>query len=352
MKTTVRILLVLLTLLAFFFLLFRWAGDSVDGPGRQNGFIYSASTDSAAEVIEPDTLRIMTWNIAYGHGMGSDGVGYAPKNPEEYDERLRKMAELIRDNRIDIVLIQEIDFKASRSHKVNQFEVLSRLTGLAFGAEAVSWDAGYVPFPYWPPNYQFGRTRSGGAVLSRFPVVANEVILHPKPEENPWYYNAFYLFRYSQIVTITAGDHRFRVINNHLEAYDNDNRSQQAGILADVAESDTSSDAPVIVIGGDMNTVPEQASLVSDFNDGYDDDYRDDRTMSVLNNISGFREIVADSLYATHEDQFHTFPSTIPNRRLDYLFISDTMQVINYEIIPTGDLSDHLPVIATITWKQ
>ncbi|MFU8860209.1 MAG: endonuclease/exonuclease/phosphatase family protein [Cyclonatronaceae bacterium] len=351
MKTTVRISILLIILVAGFFILFNWAGDSVDGPGTQDGVIYS-SNGYPADIPEPDTLRIMTWNIAYGYGMGSDGVGYAPKNPEEFEERLHKMAELIRDKQIDIVLIQEIDFHAARSHKVNQLEVLSRLTGLAFGAPAVSWDAGYVPFPYWPPDYQFGRTKSGGAILSRFPIVDNEVILHPKPDANPWYYNAFYLFRYSQVVTVLAGESRFRVVNNHLEAYDNDNRSKQASVLASVINSDSETDAPVIVFGGDMNTVPEQASRLTNFDDDYNDDYRDDSTMSVLNSIPGFREIIADSLYATCENRFHTFPSTMPNRRLDYLFISNTMQLLEYEFISTGNLSDHLPVIATITWKQ
>jgi len=343
--------LILLFLLIVIFLLFQWASDSADGPGMHDGLIYSTSLVDETGIPTPDTIRVMTWNIAYAHGMGSDGVGYIPKSRSEYEERIQNMASLIRESNADIVLIQEIDFHASRSHKMNQLQLLSMLTDLKYAAEAVSWDAGYVPFPYWPPAHQFGRTKSGGAVLSRYPIRENEVILHPKPDQNPWYYNAFYLFRYSQIVTVLAGDRPFRVINNHLEAYNIENREQQALALAGIAENDAGSDAPIIVIGGDMNTVPVQASRLSDFDDDYDDDYRGDRTMTILNRMPGFREIVADSLYILSEEEFHTFPSVNPNRRLDYMFISDSLNVIDYKFITTGDLSDHLPVVATLVWK-
>ncbi|MCA1802273.1 MAG: endonuclease/exonuclease/phosphatase family protein [Rhodothermaceae bacterium] len=348
MKKTGFTLLILFT---GFYLLFLWVSDSADGPGVHEAQIHATSLGDEAEITVTDTIRVMTWNIAYGHGIGSDGVGYIPKDKTEYEERIQSMASLIRDSKADIVLIQEIDFHASRSHKMNQLHLLSSLTDLKYGAEAVSWDAGYVPFPYWPLRHQFGRTVSGGAVLSRFPIRDNEVMLHPKPETNPWYYNAFYLFRYSQTVTIIAGDRPFKVINNHLEAYNSENREEQAISLAALSTNDTGSDAPIIVIGGDMNTVPVQATRLSDFDDGYDDDYRGDRTMNILNNMPGFREIIPDSLYNSREEDFHTFPSTTPNRRLDYLFISDSLDVVNFRFFPTGDLSDHLPVMATIVWK-
>jgi endonuclease/exonuclease/phosphatase family metal-dependent hydrolase len=344
-KTFIFLFFLILVILAAF----RWASDSTPGPGSITGMIYSSNADPVFQLLTPDTLRVMTWNIAYAHGMGSDGVDYQPRNKAEYEEQLQGMAKLIRDSHADIVLIQEIDFDASRSHRMNQLQILSALSGLKFSAEAVTWDAGFVPFPYWPLKNQFGRVRSGGAVLSRFPILENDITLHPKPDANPWYYNAFYLFRYSQSVSILAGERQFSVINNHLEAYDRENREQQAELISELINQ-TNSDVPVIVFGGDMNSLPGQASVQHNFDDGYDDDYREDQTMNVLNSISGFREVVHDSLYTIRESDFHTFPSSDATRRLDYIFVSDSLRVIDFNIINIEGLSDHFPVTATLVW--
>lgn len=345
-----KISFILFLLIIAVAIVFQWASDSAPGPGNITGTIYSNAQETEYNLETPDTLRVMTWNIAYGHGMGSDGIGYHPRTKEEYEERMQSMARLIRDSRADIVLIQEIDFDSSRSHRMNQLQLLSAMSGLQFSAEAISWDAGYVPFPYWPLSHQFGRIKSGGAILSRYPILENDIILHPKPDSNPWYYNAFYLFRYTQTVTVRSGIRQFRVVNNHLDAYDAENREEQAIAIAGLLELPDETN-PVIIFGGDMNTVPVKASQLYNFDDGYDDDYRNDNTMGILNDIRGFREIIHDTLYHSSEYEFHTFPASDPNRRLDYIFVSDTLDILDYEFIQAGELSDHIPFITTLVWR-
>jgi endonuclease/exonuclease/phosphatase family metal-dependent hydrolase len=141
------------------------------------------------------------------------------------------VGEVIKETKADIVLLQEVDFDSRRSGNIDQLKVLANITGLRYGAYALNWKAGYVPYPYWHPNRHFGKINSGGAVLSRHLIKINRVTVHPKPESNSWIYNAFYNFRLSQYVEIDFGEKTFAIINNHLEAFNIKNREEQASAM-------------------------------------------------------------------------------------------------------------------------
>jgi len=311
--------------------------------------VYDFGTGPPSKAQGTGKMVVLTWNIAYAYGFGSDGQDYVPRAAEEMAIRLNRIGEIIRDSGADIVLLQEVDFDSDRSHHVDQLEELSRITGLHYGAPALTWKAGFVPFPYWPPNHHFGAVCSGGAVLSRHPITVNRVTLHPKPETNAWWYNAFYIFRYSQQVQIQWGEQIVWVINNHLEAYDRANRVQQANALAKMV-SNVPNVAVMVIAGGDMNTIPPEATLQYGYPDRPNADHRGDTTMSILRNISGFKDVVNVEEYLENEAAFFTAPAHAPNRRLDYLFIPEDTRVTDVRVIPTGDLSDHLPVRAELAW--
>ena len=140
--------------------------------------------------------------MSYGYGLGSEGVGYFTRPVTHFDNALQAMSALMRKEEVDIVLLQEVDFDAKRSHHQNQLAELSRRTGLGFQHALVSWDAFYVPFPGLNPKNQFGKIKSGGGILSRFPIIPIQSDLLPKPIENGKLYNFFYLNRYLQMVEI------------------------------------------------------------------------------------------------------------------------------------------------------
>lgn len=319
-----------------------WGPGPLPEPGE-----YLQPIDVYGEASYPETtdsIRVMSFNIAYGFGMGSDGTGYVPKVKEEIEENIRGIAERIREDGADVVLIQEIDFDASRSGNFDQLKMLSELTGLAYAAHAVSWDANYVPFPYWPFNYHFGRTKSGGAILSRYPIVENRVHLLPKPSSNPWYYNRFYLYRFHQAAGIVVNGDTLYVVNNHLEAFDIANRMEHAQSLVNYVDI-LSQKHPILAIGGDMNALPVGSEQVSNFNDDSGDDYTGDQTLEILSKMSSFTEIARGSDNGDTNPQWFTFPSTVPNRRLDYIFVNNRFTFSQSGVVSsTGELSDHLPV--------
>jgi endonuclease/exonuclease/phosphatase family metal-dependent hydrolase len=347
---TKKVFIVLCGLLCGLAGLFVWASGGIQAPQTIEGLVYDFGAGPSSKAQGTSKIVLLTWNIAYAYGFGSDGQDYVPRTAADMANRLNRIGEIIRVSGADIVLLQEIDFDSHRSHHIDQLEELSHITGLRYGARAVTWKAGYVPFPYWPPEYNFGAMCSGGAVLSHYPVAINRVTLYPKPEANAWWYNAFYPFRYSQQVQIQWGEQVVWVINNHLEAYDQENRIQQANTLARMIH-ETNIFIGVVIVGGDMNTIPPEAAMRHSYPDRPNADHRGDTTMNVLRNISGFKEVVKAEDYLVNESAFFTAPAHAPNRRLDYLFVSENTLVTDVRIIPTGDLSDHLPVRAELIWQ-
>ncbi len=343
LKTIVSFILLMAAFVAF---LYVWGPGSLPEHGRFEHPIHVYGSPMPADPV--GMIRVMTYNIGYGHGMGSDGSDYHPKTREEIEAAIRGIAELIRNDSIDVVLIQEIDFGSKRSGNFDQLAMLAELTGLSYGAEAVGWDANYVPFPYWPPRYHFGRVLSGGAVLSRFPIVDNQVMLLKKPDENAGYYNRFYLYRFHQAVGMVVNGDTVYVVNNHLEAFRTANRMEHAQSLVHWVE-ELSTSKNIIAVGGDMNAVPHNAIQFTDFNDKSGDDYTGDRTMEIIGMMKGFRELTSHEEYAANRDIWHTFPADAPNRRLDYIFVNTRYSFSNGHISRKyGSLSDHLPVMADI----
>ena len=290
----------------------------------------------------------MSWNIAWGFGWGSEGSQNptGKKSRADIEASLQRMGEAIRAQGADIVLLQEVDFGSKRSFDLDEGAVLARASGLRYFAPAVSWRANYIPFPYWPVSAHFGHMKSGGGLLSRFPILNAEVQLLPKPPKNLFIYNWFYLFRFLQRAEVQVGDERIQVFNMHLDAFHQDNRETQADLVtARIGEIRSNH----VIIGGDLNTVPPEASLRHAYPDEPQTDHRDDTTLARFRGLVGFEAAVPKSEVEQHPERYFTFPAHAPNRQLDHLFFSPGLRV-QTTTVPreVGDPSDHLPLVSTV----
>lgn len=286
----------------------------------------------------PSVIKVMTWNISYLYGEGSEGTVYELRDKNFYEDKLEKFAQEITDWGADVVCLQEVDFESSRSHFINQAEFLARKANYPYVVEVVSWDANYVPFPYWPISNNFGRVKSGGAILSRYPIVNHEATLLAKPISHPWWYNIFYLHRYFQKVTIEVADKKFKIINLHLEAFDKIDRESQIDLLKKKISVEK-----IDFVMGDFNMVPKSATKRSKFfnDDNYENDLSYHKMMA-----SNLQEVIPDDIYAKEEELYFTFPASDPDRRLDYIFFQAEHKMMKAEVLSSA-LSDHLPLRAT-----
>jgi endonuclease/exonuclease/phosphatase family metal-dependent hydrolase len=253
------------------------------------------------------SLKIVTWNISYAYGPGSEGdERYQPKSPKHFETTLNAMGDILRKLDPDVVLLQEVDFQSRRSHFQNQLDHLSRRSGLLYRHKLVSWDRFYVPYPGLRPSRHFGKMLSGGGILSKTPIRPLQNDLLAKPRENSRIYNHFYLHRYLQMVE-TRGLH---LCNLHLEAYSADNRE-----LHLVRLQDRLMEYNLDVAGGDFNG---GALLREDL----------------------------QAHFQTLTPPKNTFPSDAPLQPMDQFILKrNPFSKVTLEVPDTGTLSDHLPVL-------
>ena len=171
-------------------------------------------------------LRVMAYNIK--HGRGNDGV-----------VDLERIARVIRRLNPDVVALQEVDLRVTRSRNIDEAATLGELTGLK--------------------HHQFGRFMDfqggqyGMAVISRYPISDITNLKLPEGAEP----------RSSLVVKIEAPT-PFRLANVHFYRTEQE-RLAQARTLLDFLKA--RQDIPC-VIAGDFNSQPKSAvlELFSDWN--------------------------------------------------------------------------------------
>ena len=238
----------------------------------------------------PAPLRVLTYNLH--HGEGEDG---------RLD--LERIAAVIRAANPDLVALQEIDRRATRTGNVDQAAEYFRLTGLH------GWYGAAMPF-------QGGEY--GQALLSRWPLESPRVLRLPgTPGREPRIAVAAF------VETPAFG--RIRWVGLHLDASREDgDRWEQAGaLLADLRQ-----DALPTLMAGDFNATP------------------DSRVMQrLLDPATGWTDTAQGSAAPTS-------PAGQPKSRIDYVLASpgNRWQVLESRVLPEAVASDHRPLLAVVRW--
>ncbi|MBI4820630.1 MAG: endonuclease/exonuclease/phosphatase family protein [Deltaproteobacteria bacterium] len=330
--------------------------DLLLGPQEAPGPIDVPVRDLGVRVASgrPSELTVVTWNIAWGFGWGSEGrQKQAPKSAERLIRTLTEMGSTLANVGADLALLQEVDFASARSHDLDEAEIIAKSSGLRYVAPIVTWRSNFVPYPSWRPSNWWGHIVSGGAILSRHPMTSAFGELLPKPKNQPFWYRPFYPFRFMSCASVELPGRALRVVNVHLEAFDAENRMDQARRIAARLRSLDS----VTLLGGDFNTVPPEALARHGFVDEPKTDFRSDETMLILRELlepsrgtelGRARSALSDVMSRARSGQeSFTFPSHAPNRRLDHLFHDESLVLREARVMKeAGTLSDHLPVIA------
>ena len=326
-KTTIKIVFVLLIAFVVFYF---WARRPLYNEAEYSKII-EFSDNRGAEI--QDTFSIATYNIGYLSGMTNNLAVDRPQSLIQ--SNLEKAVMLLKDKKPDIVAFQEIDFKSRRTFDINQMVQLGKLTSYNSSAMAVNWDKQYVPFPYWPFKYHFGRMLSGQAVLSHSAILSNDFVVLPKPESNPFYYNDFYLERLAQVVWIPTKKDSLLIINVHFEAWDGPTRELQADIVMDIY-NEYEQNNPVILLG-DFNCTPPFA--VNAF---------PEKTIEVIMSHPSISMVITEEEYNIDPEHYFTFNSEEPNIKIDYIFYNNKyLDCLDADVMyEAGDISDHLPVWA------
>ena len=262
--------------------------------------------DAAPRQSLPDTLTVTTYNIGYLSGMTNNEP--VVRSDSFLATNLERALSLLRTADPDIIAFQEIDYGAARSGYVQQLDTIATRLGYAAAAQAVNWDERYLPFPYGRPAVHFGRTVSGQAVLSRYPVRDHARKVLTRPDQ--WIgRDLFYLDRLAQVTLLDLGGRPLFVLNVHLEAFDQTTRETQAREVRAYYDRLVETGIPVLLLG-DFN---------SELQPGSGEGPLADSTLHILLHDTELRPIFPDSVRAATTPA-GTYPADAPRRKIDHIF--------------------------------
>jgi len=263
-------------------------------------------------------LRLGAYNIVHGRGMPPDRRFRVGK--EGLLTRLNRIAQMLQDANLDLVVLNEVDFDSVRSHGLNQAEYLARAAGFPFWVEQLNVD---MALPW-------ARMRYGNALLSRYPILTarrTALVGHSAWE------TALIGKKQGLLCSIQLEEaHLIGVMAVHLEHRREDRRLQAAKIMDEVR---LTSSLPLI-LAGDFNSTPLNYSHAPPDNQGQ----------------TALSWLLGRGAYQTwptgpprREDL--TFPSHEPQTVIDWILIPRDWKIISKEV-RGGRLSDHLAVVMEV----
>ena len=212
------------------------------------------------------------------------------------DFDLDRIAEVIKSLKPDLVALQEVDFFTNRVGKLDLATELGQRTGLAplFG----------VAMPYDGGEY-------GEGILSRYSFLSTKN--HPLPAQAGKEPRAALEIN----IVLKSGD-TVRFVGTHLDHTGETDRINQVQRINQILTKDQ---RPAI-LAGDLNATPESQSMA----------------------------ILLREWTRSFSENTPTFPSTDPNRKIDYILFrpAKRWRVLETRVIDERIASDHLPVLTVL----
>ncbi|WP_421825778.1 endonuclease/exonuclease/phosphatase family protein [Larkinella sp.] len=238
------------------------------------------------ETNAQSTITVLTYNIHHG------------ANTQEHNT-IVQIGRLIREYKPDIIALQEVDSVTTRSRGQDHLGQLSRLTSM---------------YPLYGSAIDFQGGKYGTAILSKYPIIANQKMMLPNPDKTEQRILQCAYVELSEKTTV-------RFCNSHLDHQSPLNRSLQLAFIDKTLEN---SIQPVIWCG-DLNTDPDDPEIEK-LLDRWSDAGRDSHTSTLVGT----------------------------GARIDYILSlkQSELELVRYRVLDVPKLSDHLPVLATYRFRK
>lgn len=283
----------------------------------------SPEDPQAPPATPPDSLRVLTYNIAHGRGPALGAANKDGGSPVEKRERLIRIGQEIQSLGADLVFLQEVDFHCWWSGNMDQSAIIAEAAGFDYIVRQRNYDTGL----HW-----FRRLDFGNALLSRLPV-AEVARLRMPP--------------YSDMEMIFAGNHdtllakinlsetrQIQVIGLHLDYRSEDVR---VNAVETVLRFQRQHAQPIIVLG-DLNSTPP----------GMPDSQTSVIGQNAVELLESFGEFQRRPIRGQATHHHFTFPSEAPRRTIDWIMPDRNWRIEEYRVVHGMRESDHLPVLSTI----
>lgn len=279
-----------------------------------------SATDAASEPAEyRKRVRVVTYNIAHGRGKAPSNwtEGGTPKRI-----RILEIAEFLKSQNADVVVLNEVDFCCTWSGHQNQAAAIADAAGYRYVVEQRNLDFRFV----------YGSFQFGNAILSHFPIAHAEQISFPP--EKAW---EDWLVGCKRGVVATIKPSRtqlIRVAAVHLEHRSESTRVAGAAVLEDLVDP---LQATPLIVAGDFNSTPEGFPASSPSADG----------ANAMDRLFASGEWQRRPLSEPTEAEL-TFSSIEPKSVIDWILVSeDRFPIREYRVV-RSELSDHFAVLADV----
>ncbi|HBO48545.1 MAG TPA: endonuclease [Clostridiales bacterium] len=219
-------------------------------------------------VVRLDTeYSITTYNIGFGaysqdfsffmdsgetlDGQKLQGTGSVAKSKDTVIFNTNGAIDTIKSVNPDFAFFQEVDVKADRSHKVNQYQEIQKNFEDYSSSISINFHSAYLFYPLTSPH---GKTDAGITTLSKYNITSATRRSLPVDESFPTKF--FDLDRCFQVtrLPIQESSKELVLINIHLSAYDEGGkvRARQLEMLNGVLNEEKQL-GNYVIVGGDFN---------------------------------------------------------------------------------------------------
>lgn len=295
-----------------------WAWSRLSAPGDRL-VVVRPEEATAAATSDPETIRILAWNIAHGRGDTGQEIWQNWMGGSESDrlERLERIGDALRAADADVVALNEVDFDAGWSYGLNQAAFLAERAGYPYRVEQRNFDV-QTPFERWA---------FGNSLLSRFPIDLVEWV--DLPAHSQWESVALGS-KEAAVVRLRVGEGSLAVVPVHLEYRQEDTRLRAVSIL----EALRAREPAPMVLAGDFNTAPPGWPGV-------------DSTTALGELLErGWRSGRTERPASPAE---LTYPTYDLGESRDWILVEPPLEVVEARVVEeAAPLSDHAPVLAVI----
>lgn len=229
------------------------AGESATATPTESEAAVSPGENPAA-IPDNEEFTIVTANLGFGaYNRDFDffmdgGTGSMAESPEVVREDILGSAEALQALSPDFILFQEVDTDGTRSHHINEYELLRTQFPDSWSVFCQNYDSAFLAWPLYAPH---GANRAGLVTFS------NAALCDPVRKSLPISESLskfLDLDRCYSIIRVPLGDAELVLINVHLSAYGADASvmaAQREKLYEDMVAERAKGN--YVIAGGDYN---------------------------------------------------------------------------------------------------
>ncbi len=304
-------------------------------------------------------LKVLSWNVQFLAGRPNnnfffDGGNDAWPSLQTVSANAEAVADIIRQEDPDIVLLQELDDGADRTHFRDQLQMVLNLLPHDYAQHTSTfyWFADFVPH-----SELLGGVGMKMSIISKYRLAEAKRYALPAITSDDILARQYNLKRAIQSIHLPIeGGGKLNVLNTHLSAYaqGSDTMLRQVAMVDRVLGEVGALGEPAL-LGGDFNLLPADSAyqhLDANSRKYYNMDGTEiTPLLERYGSVPSLPETLGDDRESWFTHIANDNHSEKPDKTIDYIFYTGKL-TLNEHYVRSSDtlrISDHLPVVASFT---